>query len=437
MQSLIYLYNVLITLAIPLLFLRLLWKSRKLPAYKERWGERLAIYPASRLPNLQDFKADLWIHAVSLGETIAGISLVRGLLQAKNENPLKIIFTTLTPTGSAKIQAALPEFAGQVQHVYIPFDSSILIKRFIRNFQPKTLLILETEIWPNMILSAKALGLKVCIVNARLAKKSQAGYQKIKGILNILFKNIDQICVQSLLDQERYEKLGFSRSKIIQTGNIKYDLEIPKSLLPQIQLFSNLVAGYDLVWIAASTHAGEEKQILKSQAALKRKHPDKKILLILVPRHPERCPEVETLLNKAGEPYLLRSKLQTSTPLEKETVLLVDSIGELLLFYGISRIAFIGGSLVSVGGHNMLEAAVFGIPILTGQYLQNFAEISKHLTEAGALRIIYNAEELTHQLEELWQNPMLRQALGSKAEKVIFKNQGALNKTLKHIGYVI
>lgn len=428
----IWIYDVLITLSVPLLLARLWWKSRKVPAYKERWLERLGIYSSTPVNAGLDFKADLWIHAVSLGETITAITFMNAL--KKKQPSLKIIFTTLTPAGSLQISKRLPDYQGTVQHVYVPFDSSVFVKRFLKQFAPQRLIILETELWPNMIVSAQQQGLTINIINARLSEKAHQRYRLIKPLLKPMFQAMQLICAQTESDQTKYLDLGMVPGKILCTGNLKYDVEIPPHLTAKKVALQTWLQRYDWIWAAGSTHAGEEKHIVKAHQQLQTQFKDQKILLILAPRHIDRQLEVADLLKAEKLSFVLRTQCpEEPPPNDTPSVLLIDTLGELMLFYSVAQLAFIGGSLIPIGGHNMLEAAIFGIPVLSGPHVQNFSEIAQNLSSAQGLVMVHEPEALAEQLQKLWLDPALRQKVGAQAKSLVLKNQGAILTTLEHL----
>jgi 3-deoxy-D-manno-octulosonic-acid transferase len=412
-------------LALPFIFLRLLWRSRRIPENRKNWLERLGFCPFQ-------LEKSIWVHAVSVGETIAAVPLIKAL---KKEYPsIPIVVTTMTVTGAARVKAI---FGDDVFHVFIPYDLPGAITRFLKYIHPQILIILETELWPNLFATCKRHSVPIVITNARLSEKSMRGYQKISSLTRGMLSAVNALAAQANADAERFMALGMPKNKITITGNIKFDLEVPSDLIKRsAELYSQLQSDPLMqrpVWIAASTHAGEESIILQAHRLVKTKHPT--ALLILVPRHPNRFIEVAALCEQQGFKIARRSESK-SHPQDKE-IYLCDTMGELLLMYSVADVAFVGGSLVSVGGHNMLEPAALHKPILTGPVLFNFAEISELLLKANAMFIAKNAEELAEYVNQLFTDPSESKQVGERAYHVVEKNRGALLKQVECINQII
>lgn len=404
------LYTFLLYLSLPLVLLRLYWRGRRNPDYRRRWGERFGFFPPLPQPGC------LWIHAVSVGETRAALPLLRAL-QARYPD-LALLVTTTTPTGSHQVRAALGD---QVHHVYAPYDLPGAVRRFLRNTRPRLALIMETELWPNLLRQCAATSVPVIVANARLSERSARGYARIRKLTTPMLQDITLIAAQAEADAERFRALGAQRLQI--TGNLKYDLTLPDELLPQGQtLRRELLGAQRPVWIAASTHAGEDEQILTALAQLRARWPA--LLLLLVPRHPERFDGMAALCRQQGFSVTRRSERQSCTP--ETTVFLGDSMGELLLFYAAADLAFVGGSLVPTGGHNVLEPALLGLPVLFGPHMFNFTEAGQRLLEAKAAWQVADAGELAAVVDRLLADPALRQNTGQRGRAVVERHRGAL-----------
>ena len=416
-----YLYSFLLYLASPYLFLRLWWRSRRLPAYRERMGERIGYYP---------FKLEkcLWVHAVSVGEAIAAIPLIKAL---KARYPaLPMLVTTMTPTGAARVKAGLGE---SVVHAYIPYDFPGAVDRFLRVMQPKVCIIMETELWPNLIAACDKKHIPVCLVNARLSQKSANGYQRVASLTREMLQKIDVIAAHGEVDANRFIALGARQDHVAVTGNIKFDLELPHDLSTRSEALRDQLGRDRFIWVAASTHEGEEDIVLAAHKKLREKNPQ--ALLILVPRHPDRFDTVAKLCEQQG---LLTARRSQHAPCTPDTaVYLSDTMGELLLMYAASDVAFVGGSLIERGGHNMLEPGALGKPILTGPHLFNFAEISELFFSANALTKVTDTESLTTQLIVLMQNKNECTQMGERALRVVDANRGALAKQLEVLEKVL
>ncbi len=393
--------------------LKLFRRAKKNPDYKKRISERFGFSPFK-------LKNSIWIHSVSMGESIAIAPLVKKLIAGNPETPF--VVTTMTPTGSVQVQKLYQEY-DQVHHCYLPYDLSYLMAFFIRRINPMMLVIMETELWPSLLHSCKTKHIPVILTNARLSEKSAKGYQKISFIMKHMLNDIAYISAQSTADEARFKKLGIAADKISTTGNLKYDLSITPA---QKELGSEFKKSFGQrpIWIAASTHEGEDEIILKAHQLLLEEQPN--TLLILVPRHPERFQQVYQLAESNNFKTQKRSKSIDIDPTTQ--VLLGDSMGELMAYYFASDIAFVGGSLINHGGHNLLEPASLGKPSLSGPHTFNFEAITRLLAEQEATLIVGNEIELSKQLIALYKTPAFYQKMSDNALKVIAENQGALDK---------
>ncbi|WP_044870735.1 lipid IV(A) 3-deoxy-D-manno-octulosonic acid transferase [Pseudomonas sp. LFM046] len=410
------LYTLLFHLGLPLVALRLAWRAWRAPAYARRIGERFAFgLPPSK-------PGGIWVHAVSVGESIAAAPMVRALLERHPDLPITI--TCMTPTGSERIRAL---FGDRVQHCYLPYDLPWAAARFLDRTGPKLAVIMETELWPNHIHQCARRGIPVVLANARLSERSARGYARFGKLTAPMLAELSWIAVQTEAEAQRFRALGARPECVGVTGSIKYDLRIDPAL-PQraAELRGQWRAEARPVWIAASTHAGEDEIVLAAHKALLARRPD--ALLILVPRHPERFGSVFELCRREGFAAVRRSSGEAVSA--QTQVLVGDTMGELLFLYALADIAFVGGSLVPNGGHNLLEPAALGKPVLSGPHLFNFLEIAAQLREAGALAEVADAGELATQVGGLWADPVRAGAMHEAGLSVLRANQGALERLL-------
>ncbi|MDH1264172.1 lipid IV(A) 3-deoxy-D-manno-octulosonic acid transferase [Pseudomonas sp. GD03944] len=422
------LYSLLFHLGLPIVAGRLAWRAWRAPAYAQRIGERFAL----GLPPLKP--GGIWLHAVSVGESIAAAPLVKALLARYPELPITI--TCMTPTGSERIQAMFgaPEYADRVQHCYLPYDLPWAAARFLDRARPRLAVIMETELWPNHIHQCARRGIPVALANARLSARSARGYARFARLTAPMLAELDLIAVQTATEAERFRGLG-ARSECVEvTGSIKFDLTIDAELpLRAAALREQWGASGRRVWIAASTHAGEDEIILAAHRELLAREPD--ALLILVPRHPERFNGVFELCQRQG--FATRRRSTGEAVQAGDQVLLGDTMGELLFLYALADTAFVGGSLVPNGGHNLLEPAALGKPVLSGPHLFNFQEIAAQLREAGALVEVDDAQALAAQIAALWAAPEQSARMRDTGLAVIQANQGALNRLLDGLGRLL
>ncbi|MGP1931153.1 MAG: lipid IV(A) 3-deoxy-D-manno-octulosonic acid transferase [Arsenophonus sp. ET-YP4-MAG3] len=413
---LLLLYQIFFYFIQPVILLRLLWRSRKFPAYRKHWNERYGFY------NTKMISGGILLHSVSVGEILAAVPLVKSLLHQYPKLPITI--STMTPTGLERI---LLEFGSDVQRVYLPYDLSGSIRRFLNNLDPKLTIIMETELWPNLILQLKQRKIPLIIANARLSERSAARYQKISFFVKNLLKKITLIIAQNQDDGERFIKLGLARKKLYTIGSLKFDISISPEIIIKAITLRQQWASKRQIWIAGSTHKGEELIILQAHTKLLIQFPS--LLLILVPRHPERFKKIKLLTIKAKLRYVCRS--ENVVPNIDTQVIIGDTMGELILLYGIADIAFIGGSLVNKGGHNPLEAAAHAIPILMGPYTFNFKDICIKLKKADGLITVNDTKSLIFTISYLLKDKNYRLYHGQKSAEVLHKNKGALQKLLK------
>lgn len=410
------LYTTLLYLIQPLIWVRLWVRGRKAPAYRKRWGERYGFYRHPLKPG------GIMLHSVSVGETLAAIPLVRALRHRYPDLPITV--TTMTPTGSERVQSA---FGKDVQHVYLPYDLPDALNRFLDKVDPKLVLIMETELWPNLIAVLHRRHIPLIIANARLSERSATGYAKLGKFIRTLLRRITLIAAQNEEDGERFIALGAKRNQLTVTGSIKFDISVTPQLAAKAITLRRQWAPHRPVWIATSTHEGEESVVLEAHQALLKQFPD--LLLILVPRHPERFPDAINLVRQAGLSYITRSSGEV--PSTSTQVVVGDSMGELMLLYGIADLAFVGGSLVERGGHNPLEPAAHAIPVLMGPHTFNFKDICSRLEQASGLITITDAESLSKEISSLLTDEDYRNFYGRHAVEVLYQNQGALQRLLQ------
>ena len=416
----------------PFIVVRMILRARKAPEYTQRWWQRFGFFTQPKqTENGPAIEQGIWFHTVSMGEFIAAAPLIEETMQA-NPNSLMTI-TTTTPTGSAQVQKHFAdELAdGRVFHVYLPYDLPWLLNGFLRKVKPKLLIILETELWPNLIHCSKKAGAKVMVVNARLSERSAKGYEKVSSLAKSMLLELDMLAVQNKNDAQRFLALGMPEKNMSVTGSIKFDLSIDEQLLELGQNWRKKWGVDRKVICLASTHVGEDQ--IGLNAFKKIREADEHALLLIVPRHPERFDSVAKLIHTQGFNYSRRSenKLGPSTQ-----VLLVDSMGELMQFLAASDVCIMGGSFVESGAHNPLEPAALSVPVLIGASQFNFALICEQLEEAGGLKTV-TQDTLAETAIEWLNNEDLRKEKGLAAKQVVEENRGAKQKVFELIEGVL
>lgn len=413
-------YTLLLALVSPVFLYSLYKKKRGKPSFGERWKEHWGM-----TPTIQG-KKPIWIHAVSVGESIAAIPVIKALKKAQPTQD--IIVTTTTATGAEQIA----KLGDLVEHRFMPLDFSWCVRRFIKAVQPAQLLIVETELWPNTLKTVHQSGIPITIINARLSERSCLRYQKWRAFFNLIKPYIRRILCQYQSDAERFIRLGFEASQIQVTGSVKFDIEIPPSVQQASIELKQQFSGRP-IWIAASTHEGEDSIVLDAHRQLLEQLPN--ALLILVPRHPERFTPVFELCSQQG--FITQRRTANSLlALDKHCqVYLGDTMGEMLILLGTADICFMGGSLIGnkVGGHNLLEPAALGKPLLNGPSYFNFSEIVQMLQENDAISICTNAKEISDHLLTLFTHPKNLKQLGERSRRVINNNRGAIMNTITKI----
>lgn len=412
------LYTLLFYLLMPLVLGRLLWRSCKAPEYRKHWRQRFGFVPA--VPVNQKV---IWVHAVSVGETLAAVPMIKQLQSQYSEYLL--VVTTMTPTGSARVKSV---FGDSVYHVYAPYDLPDTLNRFIRKVHPDLLVIMETELWPNLIHHCHKEDIPVVVANARLSEKSAKGYQKFSSLTAPMLQKLSCVAAQHQNDGARFTTLGLVATQLSVTGNIKFDVNLDDEVKTQAEVLKSQWRGERErpIFLAASTHRGEDRIILDGFEQIRSHFPE--LLLVLVPRHPERFDEVAELCVQKGLSVCRRSS--GGSPSSSDQVLLGDTMGELLVFFGAGDIAFVGGSLVPVGGHNLIEPAIWAAPVLSGPHLFNFSEASRLLRESQGMVICEDANAIAEEVVALLQNPQSATRMGQAAKSVTDNNRGALSKLL-------
>lgn len=407
------LYNLLTyLLLIPFL---VYWLVRGLGnrAYFDRLGQRFGF----GLPRLDRC---IWLHAVSVGEVQAAAPLVRALVDRFPGYP--ILITTVTPTGAARVKAL---FGDTVQHAFVPFEFPHAVNALFRRTRPSAALVMETEIWPNLYRGCGIRGIPLILVSARISPKSVPGYRKLLPLIRETLSHGIIIASQSQQDADRFLSLGASPERTCVMGNIKFDLQHDEGVSASGRAEREKLFRERPVWIAASTHTGEEELVLDVHEALRARHDN--LLLVLVPRHPERFAAVRELVRQRGFSMVSRTEGRAAGD---AAVFLCDTMGEVPLFYAASDVAFVAGSLVPIGGHNLLEPAALGIPVVTGPYNFNAQDITDLFISMGACRRVEGPDELVEVVDELLTNPDEAAQLGRAGQRVLEENRGALRRLL-------
>ncbi len=410
-----YLYSTLLYLLMPLVLLHLLWRGLREPGYVSRMHERFGFAP--RRPN----GVAVWVHAVSVGEAVAALPLVRRLL----EQGQSVLVTTTTPAGAERVRGA---FGEEVALAYAPFDLPGSVRRFLARVQPRRMIVMETELWPNLFGALGRLHVPIVIANARLSPRSVGRYRRLGGLAARTLSHCSVIAAQSEADAQRFREIGAIPSRVHVLGNLKFDLELPAGLVAAGRALRARWGAGRLVWVAASTHQGEEEAALQAHRILLARF--RQALLILVPRHPQRFDAVARLAEGSGLRVARRSAIGDGAPLGQLQVLVGDSMGEMPMYFGAADVAFVGGSLVEVGGHNVLEPAALGLPVLFGPHMFNFEQARALLLERGAARQIESSLELEPALSKLFHDAAAREAMGRAGREVLQANRGALQRLL-------
>lgn len=416
-------WSIVIYLLSPCFIWHLLWRGVRYPAYWRRWHERFGY-----LKPLTGHRV-IWVHAVSVGEVRSSASLISRLMDTYPEH--RILVTTMTPTGSEQVQEL---FGDAVSHAYVPYDFPGCVRRFMARARPEFAVIAETEFWPNLFTACSQRGIPLLLVNVRLSQASLQGYLWVPKTARAMLANADLICAQTRTDEHRLKTLGVDDSLIQVTGNLKFDAPVPSLVLEEGRQLREEWGSERPVVIAGSTHKGEERRLLVAFALIRSSFPD--LLLVIVPRHPERFGSVARLCRRAGYSVVRRSRGKQIIDASVD-IIIGDTMGELQRLYSAADIAFVGGSLVRVGGHNVLEACAVGCPVLFGPHMFHFEEIGAMALDEGAGRQVHDAGGLAEAVLLYLEQADLRVAAGQAARRLVDGNRGALGRTLELIEHTL
>ncbi len=408
------LYLLAIYLVAPVHAALLAWGSRGHRGPWSRIGERFGFGPAVR-------GGPVWIHAASVGEVQIAAILVKGL--RRRFPALPVLVTAFTPTGAARADTLGPSITTR----YLPYDLPGSVRRFLDRAQPRLAVILETELWPNLYRECRRRRVPLVIASARLSARSARRYRALGALITDALSTAT-VAAQSEADAERFRGLGAATGRTRVIGNLKFDFTVPPEILARGQSLRARCAAARPVWVAGSTHGGEERTLLEAHRRVRQNHP--RALLVLAPRHPNRVPEVAALLGTQGIGFVRHSQSASAQAMDSAQVLLLDTLGELLDFYAAADAAFVGGSLVPVGGHNLLEPASLGRPILTGPHQFNSEQIARLLSERGAAVIVHDAVELATHLDAWLRDSGERERIGAIGRAAVEANRGALDRLL-------
>lgn len=414
------LYTALLYVFAPIALAGTALRGLRDPAYRDRLSERLGF---TRVLAQASASRPIWIHAVSVGEVQAAAPLVRALLKKYPQHPLLI--TTATPTGAQRVRAL---FGAPVRHAFLPYDLPGAVRRFLDRVRPSLAIVMEREVWPNLFSECERRAIPILLASARISERSALRHQKLAALFRQALSGNVTVAAQTEQDAERYRSIGARR--VLTTGNVKFDIEVPHAAREAgVQLRSTWFANRS-VWVAGSTHDGEEQQVLAAHRLVAARRPD--ALLVLVPRHPNRFEAVRSWLQSERVDFVARSREAAVSP--ATSVLLVDTLGELMTFYAAADIAFVGGSLIAtVGGHNLLEPAVLERPILVGPHNFNAPDIARLLLDRGAARQVDSAGQLASAVLELYANPSARAEMGARGSAIVADNRGALRRVMELI----
>jgi 3-deoxy-D-manno-octulosonic-acid transferase len=410
-----WIYSFTMYLLSPVILYRLAWRGLRYREYLDRWPERFGFFPAP------DFKDSIWVHAVSMGEVNAAVPLIEALMKRYAGRPF--VITTVTPTGSTRVQKL---FGNRVFHVYLPYDLNGPVRRFLDRVKPRLAVVMETEIWPNLFLTCRDRGIPIVLANGRLSERSLRGYRPVWPLVRQSVRAANYVAAQSQTDADRFLRLGVKPARLAIAGNIKYDMEVPAGLVEAERTLREHFGPRRPVWIAASTHEGEELPVLQAHLKVLSRFPD--ALLVFVPRHPERFKPAAQLSRHFGLRTATRSEDRYARP--ETQCFVVDSLGELLMFFAAADVAFVAGSFDPIGGHNVLEPAALGKPVLVGPQTFNFAEISDRLLEAGAGLRLKDGLELGETVAKLFADSARCAAMGKAAAAAVARERGAVERTM-------
>ncbi len=434
------LYSLFYSVAVVLVAPYYLWRMRGKSGSAGYWRERLGVLPLS----FQRVEPGaIWVHAVSVGETLAVVGLVRAL---QEQYPTRQIFLShVTPAGREAGEKRLPALGRRgdssarpavAGRFYLPLDWVWCVRRVLDRIRPTLLVIVETELWPNLLREARKSGSRIVLVNARLSARSLRGYRLIRPFMRRILEQVEWVCAQTSEDAERFQFLGARTERVVVTGNLKFDARPPRVDAATHLRKALEEAQRTPIVVAASTMAGEEALLLQSWEEIRRRR--SKAMLLLAPRHPQRFEEVAQFLTREGKSFVRRTALEMereklARQLGSPEILLLDTIGELAGIFELADLVFIGGSLVPSGGHNLLEPAFWGKPILFGPHMANFRDVANLFLQAGAAVEVRDPQELARQALELLGDSARRLPLGEKAKQVLEQASGATERVLDHI----
>ena len=413
------LYSMLFYLAMPLVWLRLLWRARRQPEYLQHLAERHGFYTAATRSALQPQRPLIWLHAVSVGETRAAVPLIEALLQRYPDHDL--LLTHMTPTGRETGHDLAAGRAWRLRQVYLPYDLPGACARFLDNFRPRVGLLMETEIWPNLIAAARRRQLPLALINARLSVRSLRGYSRLDRLIRPALASLGAVAAQTLADAQRLQQIGARQAEVC--GNLKFDVT-PAADQLQLGAQWRQAVGERPVWLLASSREGEEALVLDALAAMGVAD----LLLVVVPRHPQRFADVAALLAGRGMAFCRRSS--AALPNAETKVWLGDSMGEMVAYYALADLALIGGTLLPFGGQNLIEAAACGCPVLLGPHCFNFAQASDDALACGAARRVLNAGDAAAAVSELLERPAALPAMRDAARAFSQTHRGATARTM-------
>lgn len=417
-----FVYTLVLYLLTPLILYRLTVRGLRYREYFSRWRERFGFFPD---PGIED---SIWIHAVSVGEVNAAVPLIEALMRRYQGS--SFVLTTVTPTGSETVQKL---FGDRVFHVYLPYDLTASVERFLNRVRPRLAVIMETEIWPNLFFTCSNRSIPIVIANARLSERSLRGYGPIRPLMRRAIRCASFVAAQSFSDEQRLLTLGAAPERMAVVGNLKFDMLLDEQTEPTGKELRIGWGEQRPVWIAASTHEGEELAVFKAHAQVMRRFPD--ALLLIAPRHPERFRPVASMCRSLG--FVTATRSEDSTAQAHHHCLVIDTMGELMRFYASCDVAFVGGSLEAIGGHNLLEPAALGRPALVGPHTFNFAEVTEGLIEQGAVLRVATADDLGPAAIRLLADDDYRRRMGEAALAVMERERGAVGRSMAIIDEVL
>ncbi|MBB5207929.1 lipid IV(A) 3-deoxy-D-manno-octulosonic acid transferase [Chiayiivirga flava] len=416
------LYTLTMYLLTPVILYRLAFRGLRARGYFSRWFERFGFFPDPKMTG------SIWVHAVSVGEVNAAAPLIDALRERYADHPF--VVTTVTPTGSDRVRQLWGDL---VFHVYLPYDLPAAIRRFLTRVQPRVAVIMETEIWPNLFRECERSGVPIVVANARLSRQSLDGYGPVRPLARAAIRSATFVAAQSQQDAERFLELGTRPERLHIVGNVKYDMRVPLDLKRQAAAWRERWGAGRPTWMAASTHEGEEQAIIEAHSQVLRRFPD--ALLLVAPRHPERFRPMAQLCRSYG--FRTACRTEEGMADAQTQCFVIDTLGELVPFCAAADIAFVAGSLEAIGGHNVLEPAALGVPVIVGPHTFNFEEVTDALLERGAALRVPDADALAAEVQRLLGDPAQREAMGAAALGLVECQRGAVARTLRIIERVV